>query len=146
MLFLVLGVFITLSQHLNTPSRENSWVLTQTPSSTIPFWTCQHHKMRLLSHLNAMTTLLAALMGSGDWHWLRWWIRKKKTSHASFSIQVGHQANFTGLVVMIEGTYPQTGLSWRFRLLLHQQIEEHISSWKRKGTKPRTTLREREIL
>ena len=29
-------------------------------------------KMRLLSHLNEVATLLAALMGSGDWHWLRW--------------------------------------------------------------------------
>ena len=33
---------------------------------THSFWTYQHYKMRLLSHLNAMTTLLAALMSSDD--------------------------------------------------------------------------------
>ena len=41
-------------------------------------------------------------------------------------------ANFSGLVVMIEDTYPQTRSSWRFRLLLGQQMEEHISSLKDK--------------
>ena len=60
---------------------ENSWVSTQPSSSTIPFWTYQHHKMRLLGHLNAMTTSLAALMGSDGRHWFGWWVRKEKTSH-----------------------------------------------------------------
>ena len=73
---------------------------------THSFWTYQHYKMRLLSHLNAMTTLLAALMSSDDWHWLRWWIRKTKASHASFSIHMGHPDNFTGLVVYDSGHVP----------------------------------------
>ena len=64
----VLGVITTLSQHLNTPLRENSSLSTQPSSLPIPFWTCQHHKMRLLSHLSAMTTLLATLMSSDGWY------------------------------------------------------------------------------
>ena len=32
----------------------------------------------LLSQLKAITTLIAALIDSGDWHWLRLWIRKKR--------------------------------------------------------------------
>ena len=46
----VLGVITTLSQHLNTPLRENSWVTTKPSSSPIPFWTYQHHKETLESH------------------------------------------------------------------------------------------------
>ena len=87
--------------------------------------------------------LLAVLMGSRGWQWLRWWIRKKNNSHASFPIHMSHLANFTGPVVMIEGTHPSTRSSWKFRLLLRQQIEEHISLLKRKRTKPRPNLREK---
>ena len=91
---MVLGVVTTLPQHLNSPSRENSWVSTKPSSSPILFWISQHHKLRLLRHLNAMTKLFAFFMGSGGCNLLRWWIRKKKTSHASFSVQIGKSGQF----------------------------------------------------
>ena len=78
-----------------------------------------------------------------------WWLalievvnKEEKDLTCKFHHPHGPSGQFTGLVVMIEGTYPETR-SWRtFRLLLRQQMKEHISSLNRKITKSGITSRE----
>ena len=100
----VLGVITTLSQHLNTPLRENSWVTTKPSSSPIPFWTYQHYKETLESH--KCNDYITCCFDGLSWLALISVVNKEKTSHASSSIRMDYQVNFTGLVVMIGGTYP----------------------------------------
>ena len=135
---MILGVVTTLSQYLNTSSRENSWVSTPTSSSRIPFWTCQHHKMRLSESLKCNNDIL-----------LLWWVLVPSTEVVNKKVkeltcEFLHPHGSSDQFQWPQGDYRGylTRSSWRFRLLIRQQIEEHILSLKRKRTNPGTTLRE----